>query len=185
IADYKKLPVKVVGDQQVYLEDVADISDSSRIQTSLVRINGKPQVYVPIYRSQGASSIAVVNSVNDTLPLMTARSPEGVQLDVVMDQSIYVRHAIESLVHEGILGAILAAGMIFIFLGCWRSTLIAGMSIPLAVLAALAALLATGNTVNAMTLGGLALAVGPLVDNAIVVIENTHRHLSMGKSVWQ
>lgn len=99
-----------------------------------------------------------------------------------MDQTVYVRNAINALVHEGILGALLAAGMILIFLGDFRSTLIAVLSIPLAVLAAIAMLLATGNTINAMTLGGLALAVGPLVDNAIVVLENTHRHLGMGKA---
>src|SRR5688572_28683101 len=105
-----------------------------------------------------------------------------VELNVVVDQSVYVRNAIDSLVHEGILGALLAAGMILIFLGDFRSTVIATLSIPLAVLAAITTLLATGNTINAMTLGGLALAVGPLVDNAIVVLENTHRHLVMGKS---
>jgi multidrug efflux pump subunit AcrB len=182
VDDFNYVPVKVVGDQQVYLRDVADVKDASRIQTALVRINGKPQVYVPIYRQQGASSLAVVNSVRSTLPLMKERSPDGVELDVVMDQSIYVRQAIHSLVEEGVLGALLAAAMILLFLGDFRSTLIATLLIPLSVLAALAALLATGNTINAMTLGGLALAIGPLVDNAIVVLENTHRHQAMGKT---
>lgn len=185
VEDYNEVPVKLIGDKQIYLKDVADARDDSRVQTALVRINGKPQVYVPIYRQQGASSLAVVDSVKDELPLMKSRSPDGVELDVVMDQSVYVRHAIESLVHEGILGALLAAGMIYIFLGCFRSTIIATLSIPLAVLAAIALLFFGGDTINAMTLGGLALAVGPLVDNAIVVIENTHRHLSMGKSPAQ
>src|SRR5262245_57670136 len=113
---------------------------------------------------------------------MTERAPEGVELDVVMDQSVYVRRAIESLVQEGVMGAALAALVILIFLSDFRSTVIAGLSIPLSVLAAVAALMATGNTINAMTLGGLALAIGPLVDNAIVVLENTHRHVGMGKS---
>jgi multidrug efflux pump subunit AcrB len=182
VEDFNDIPIKTLQGRPVYLRDVADARDSSRIQTALVRINGRPQVYVPIYRQQGSSSLAVVDSVQDELPLMKARAPEGVELDVVMDQSVYVRNAIDALVHEGILGALLAAGMILIFLGSFRSTLIATVSIPLAVLAAIAALLATGNTVNAMTLGGLALAVGPLVDNAIVVLENTHRHLAMGKT---
>src|SRR5262245_9619599 len=177
-----EIPISKQGEAQVLLKDVAEAKDASAIQTALVRINGRPQVYVPIYRQQGASSLAVVDSVQKALPLMKERAPEGVELDVVMDQSVYVRSAIESLVHEGIFGALLAAGMILIFLGSFRSTLIATLSIPLAVLAAIAALLATGNTINAMTLGGLALAVGPLVDNAIVVLENTHRHLSMGKA---
>ncbi len=182
VEDFNEVPVKIVDDKQVYLKDIGEARDASRIQTALVRINGSPQVYVPVYRQQGASSVAVVDSVKDALPLMKERAPEGVELDVVMDQSVYVRHAIKSLVEEGILGALLAAVMILIFLGDFRSTVIAALSIPLAVLAAIAALLATGNTVNAMTLGGLALAVGPLVDNAIVVLENTHRHLAMGKS---
>jgi multidrug efflux pump subunit AcrB len=182
VKQLNELPLKIVGDKQVYLKDVAEAKDKSLIQTALVRIDGRAQVYVPIYRQQGASSLAVVDSVKEALPLMKDRAPEGVELDVVMDQSIYVRQAIESLIHEGLFGAVLAAVMILVFLGSIRSTLIATMSIPLAVLAAIAALLATGNTINAMTLGGLALAVGPLVDNAIVVLENTHRHLSMGKS---
>jgi multidrug efflux pump subunit AcrB len=182
VADFADIPLKVNGDQQVYLKDVADVRDASRIQTALVRINGKPQVYVPVYRQQGASSLTVVDSVKESLPLMKARAPDGVALDVVMDQSVYVREAIHSLVHEGVLGALLAAGMILIFLGDFRSTIIATLLIPLSVLGAIAALLATGNTINAMTLGGLALAIGPLVDNAIVVLENTHRHAGLGKN---
>jgi len=181
VEDFNDVPIKGTGDNQVYLRDIGDARDSSRIQTALVRIDGKPQVYVPVYRAQGASSVAVVNSVKEALPLMEQRVPEGVELDVVMDQSVYVRNAIHTLVEEGILGALLAAAMILIFLGDFRSTVIATMTIPLAVMAAIAGLLATGNTINAMTLGGLALAIGPLVDNAIVVLENTHRHLGMGK----
>src|SRR5262249_42663665 len=130
---------------------------------------------------QGASSLAVVNSVKQELPLMKERAPAGVELDLVMDQSVYIGNAIQSLVHEGVVGALLAAGMILFFLGDFRSTFIAGLSIPLAVLAAIAALLALDKTINVMTLGGLALAIGPLVDNAIVVLENTHRHLGLGK----
>lgn len=181
IADFNEVPIKIVDDKQVYLKDIGEARDASRIQTALVRIDGSPQVYVPVYRQQGASSVAVVDSVKDALPLMKQRAPDGVELDVVMDQSVYVRSAIKSLVEEGALGAVLAAVMILFFLGDWRSTVIAGLSIPLAVLAAMAGLLASGHTVNVMTLGGLALAIGPLVDNAIVVLENTHRHIGLGK----
>ena len=181
VADFNDVPVKLLDDKQVFLKDIGEARDASRIQTALVRIDGRPQVYVPVYRQQGASSVAVVDRVREALPLMKDRAPEGVELDVVMDQSVYVRNAIKSLVEEGILGALLAAGMILIFLGDFRSTVIAVLSIPLSVLAAIAALVATDNTINAMTLGGLALAIGPLVDNAIVVLENTHRHLGMGK----
>ncbi len=185
IGELNDVPLKSKNDQQVYLRDVGHAEDANRIQTALVRINGKPQVYVPIYRQQGASSLAVVNSVKGALPELQAVSPEGVELDVVMDQSVFVRNSIDSLVHEGALGAGLAAVMILLFLGDFRLTLIAILSIPLAVLGAIGALLGSGNTINAMTLGGLALAIGPLVDNAIVVLENTHRHLGMGKSPRQ
>src|SRR5205809_1873694 len=107
---------------------------------------------------------------------------KNVKLDVVMDQSVYVREAIHSLIEEGVVGAVLVSIMILIFLGNWRMTVIASTSIPLAILCAITGLFATGNTINAMTLGGLALAIGPLVDDAIVVLENTHRHHSLGKS---
>ncbi|HQR05973.1 MAG TPA: efflux RND transporter permease subunit [Gemmatales bacterium] len=175
------IPVHSKDDQQVYLRDIGKAEDGNRIQTALVRINGKPQVYVPIFRQQGASSLAVVNQVKESVPALTKLSPDGVNLDVVMDQSVYVRSSIESLFHEGLMGAGLAAVMIVLFLGNFRLTFIAVLSIPLAVMGALAAMLGSGNTINAMTLGGLALAIGPLVDNAIVVLENTHRHLGMGK----
>lgn len=185
IHELDDVPVQSKDDQQVYLRDIGKAEDSSRIQTALVRINGKPQVYVPIYRQQGASSLTVVNQVKESVPALTKISPEGVQLDVVMDQSVYVRSSIEGLVHEGALGAGLAAVMILLFLGDFRLTFIAVLSIPLAVMGSLASLLGSGNTINAMTLGGLALAIGPLVDNAIVVLENTHRHLGMGKTPLQ
>src|SRR5205085_6370229 len=105
-----------------------------------------------------------------------------VKLQLVMDQSVYVREAIWSLIHEGVIGAVLVAVMILVFLGNWRMTVIASLSIPLAILSAIIGLYVTGNTINAMTLGGLALAIGPLVDDAIVVLENTHRHHTLGKS---
>jgi multidrug efflux pump subunit AcrB len=139
-------------------------------------------VYVPIYRQQGASSLSVANGVKDYLAEMEKKLPPGTKLHFVMDQSLYVKEAIHSLIEEGIIGAVLVSIMILIFLGNWRMTVIASMSIPLAILSAIIGLYATGNTINAMTLGGLALAIGPLVDDAIVVLENTHRHHSLGKS---
>lgn len=182
IHELNDIPIKSTNDQQVLLKDIGKAEDGSRIQTALVRINGKPQVYVPIYRQQGASSLAVVNGVKDALPALSNIAPEGVNLDVAMDQSVFVRNSIDGLVHEGAMGAGLAAIMILLFLGDFRLTMIAVMTLPLAVMGALAALLGSGNTINAMTLGGLALAIGPLVDNAIVVLENTHRHLGTGKA---
>src|SRR5262249_17270436 len=156
--------------------------DSHSIQTSLVRINGKRQVYVPIYRQQGASSLAVVEGVKSNIKSMEQKLPKGTKLDLVMDQSEYVRNSIHALIEEGIVGAVLVAVMILLFLGNARMTGIATLSIPMAVMCSIIGLAATGNTINVMTLGGLALAVGPLVDDAIVVLENTHRHLTLGKA---
>jgi multidrug efflux pump subunit AcrB len=183
VADLNDLPIRMEPGNQVYLRDVGRAEDSSAIQTSRVRINGKQQVYVPIYRQGGASSLAVANGVKDALADMEKRLPEeGTNLDFVMDQSVYVKQAIESLVHEGLIGVVLVAAMILVFLGNFRMTVIAALSIPLSVLAAVACLYASNNSINAMTLGGLALAIGPLVDDAIVALENTHRHYHLGKT---
>ena len=182
VEELNDIPIRIEPGNAVYLRDIGRAEDSHSIQTALVRINGHRQVYVPIYRQQGASSLAVIDGVKNNIKYMEERLPKGVKLDLVMDQSGFVREAINSLVHEGIIGAVLVAVMILIFLGNWRMTLIASMSIPLAILSAIVGLFATGNTLNAMTLGGLALAIGPLVDDAIVVLENTHRHHTLGKA---
>ncbi|MBV9122925.1 MAG: efflux RND transporter permease subunit, partial [Planctomycetes bacterium] len=182
VDELNDLPIRMEPGDNVYLRDIGHAEDSSAIQTSRVRINGRPEVYVPIYRQQGASTLAVANGVRDHLQDMEDNLPPGTKLDFVMDQSVYVRESIASLIHEGIIGAILVSVMILVFLGNCRMTLIACMSIPLAILCAVIGLNATGNTINAMTLGGLALAIGPLVDDAIVVLENTHRHHTLGKS---
>ena len=185
VNELNQIPIRTDPGNRVYLSDIGYAQDANAIQTGLVRVNGEREVYVPIYRQQGASTLAVVKGVEDELPrMMSILKSEGkdVRLDLVMDQSIYVREAITSLIHEGVIGALLVSAMILIFLGNARMTLIATMSIPLAILCSLIGLFATGNTINAMTLGGLALAIGPLVNNAIVVLENTHRHHSLGKS---
>ena len=185
VNELNQIPIRTDPGNRVYLSDVGYAKDSSAIQTSLVRINGRRQVYIPIYRQQGASTLTVIDGVKAAIPRMTSiLKSEGkdVKLDLVMDQSLYVREAIRSLIHEGVIGALLVSAMILIFLGNGRMTLIAVLSIPLAILCSLIGLFATGNTINAMTLGGLALAIGPLVDNAIVVLENTHRHHTLGKS---
>jgi multidrug efflux pump subunit AcrB len=183
VSDLNDLPIRIEPGNNVYLRDIGYAHDSYAIQTSRVRINGKQQVYVPIYRQGGASSLAVANAVKDALPDMekTLREPDT-KLAFVMDQSFYIVQSIKSLIKEGLIGAVLVSIMILIFLGNWRMTLIASLSIPLAVLGAFTCLYMTGNTINAMTLGGLALAVGPLVDDAIVELENNHRNYHMGKS---
>lgn len=185
VDDLNDMPIVFEPGRQVYLRDVGNAVDDAVIQKSRVRVNGKQQVFVPIYRQAGASSLAVADGVRASLPEMEAELPEGSKVDFVIDQSEYVRKSIESLIHEGIIGAILVSLMILVFLGDWRMTLIASMSLPLAILGAIIGLKTAGNTINVMTLGGLFLAIGPLVDNAIVVLENTHRHLGMGKTPEQ
>ncbi len=188
VNELNEMPIRNLPGDRVYLKDIGHAEDAYTIQTSRVRITddkspeGRREVYVPIYRQQGASSLDVANGVKAYLHDMELRLPPGTHLHFVMDQSLYVKEAIRSLIVEGIIGALLVSIMIVIFLGNWRMTVIACMSIPLAILSAIVGLKAFGQTINAMTLGGLALAIGPLVDDAIVVLENTHRHHSLGKS---
>lgn len=167
--------------KMVFLRDVATPKDTSLMQTNIVRVDGRRQVYIPVYRQQGSSTLDVVGNLRDNLPDMKSRlTTPDVDLKLVMDQSVYVSKAIESLAEEGILGAILCSLVILVFLGEWRMTAIAAMTIPVAVLGAIACLFVTGQSINVMTLAGLALAIGPLVDLAIVCLENTHRHLGLG-----
>ncbi|HJT32359.1 MAG TPA: efflux RND transporter permease subunit [Pirellulales bacterium] len=178
------IPLRTVqGHATSYLRDVATPTDAAFIQTNIVRVNGQKQVYIPVYRQLGSSTLTVVNNLAKALPNMEARlSRSNIALKLVMDQSVYVKHSILSLLEEGVLGAILCSLVILVFLGEWKMTLIAVMTIPISVFAAMILLYYTGNTVNVMTLAGLSLAIGPLVDSAIICLENTHRHLGLGAS---
>jgi multidrug efflux pump subunit AcrB len=158
VSELNNLPIRTDPNNSVYLRDIGYAEDSFAIQVSRVRINGSRQVYVPIYRQQGASSLTVLKGVREHLKYIQDRCPKGTKLDLVMDQSIFVKEAIQTLIVEGVVGAVLVSIMILIFLGSWRMTLIASMSIPLAILGAIICLYVTGNTINAMTLGGLALS---------------------------
>lgn len=175
------IPIQAEQGKFGFLSQVADPKDSSFIQTNVVLVNGRRQVYIPVYRQVGASTLSVVNDLKETLPEIKAKLSEpDVDLKLVMDQSVYVRASIEALVQEGFIGALLCSLVILIFLGQWRMTLIAILTLPLSVLAAIVCLWATGNTINVMTLAGLTLAIGPMIDSAIICLENTHRHLGMG-----
>lgn len=188
VAEMNDFPVKIENGAPVFVRDVGEVKDSHQIQSNVVRIAREPdfearrQVYIPIYRQPGANTIEIVDGIQTALGSILERLPEGIDLDVVMDQSVYVRQAIRGLVEEGILGALLAAVMILLFIGNLRSTLMITLAIPLSILAAAIGLYFSGSSLNAMVLGGLALAVGRLVDDAIVVLENTDRHLAMGKT---
>jgi CzcA family heavy metal efflux pump len=182
VEDFNSMPLVFGGGMNVTLKDIGRAEDGSTIQTSSVLVDGNHEVFVPIYRQRGSSSLGVVQDLNRQIPEMEKRLPEGTNLKLVMDQTVAVVQSLRALVHEGILGSALVSLMILVFLRNWRMTLIATLSIPIAILGAVIGLFATGNTLNLMTLSGLALAIGPLVDDAIVELENNHRHHLLGKS---
>src|SRR5438128_741970 len=183
VADMNKIPIRLGNGSPIYVGDVAKVEDSHQIQQNIVHINGKRQVYIPIYRQPGANTIEVVDGIKSFIKPILERIP-GINLEVVMDQSVYVREAIRNLVNEATIGFLLAATMVFIFLRNYRPTLIVIIALPLACLGAFIGLYFTHQTLNAMTLGGLALVIGLLIDESIVVLENTSRHLAMGKSAF-
>jgi multidrug efflux pump subunit AcrB len=198
VEELNHIVVKVHDGKPVYVKDVGEVRDTSAIQTNVVRISrgpsweGKRQVYIPIFRRPGSNTIEVVEGVKKRTPEFLSRLPvkegakgSGLNLDVVADQSIFVRGAIKSLTWEGVLGAVLASLMVMVFIGSVRSTVVIALTIPLSAFVAIIGLYFSGNTLNAMTLGGLALVMGRLVDDPIVDIENTFRHLDMGKTPKQ
>jgi multidrug efflux pump subunit AcrB len=176
-----KLPIKQVGGTTVYLSDVAHVRDGWAVQQNIVRAEGKRSVLLTIIKNGNASTLDVVNRVKAALPDIQRAAPPGMDIKLLFDQSVFVQNAITSVLHEGAIAAGLTALMILIFLGSWRSTLVVMVSIPLSILTSLAVLSALGQTINTMTLGGLALAVGILVDDSTVTIENTHRLLEEGE----
>jgi multidrug efflux pump subunit AcrB len=182
VAELNDVPIRMDNGAPVYVRDIGHAEDTSQIQSNIVRVDGRRQVYIPIYRQPGANTLDVVNGIRRETDLLLARLPQGITLNVALDQSAFVRTAIRSLMSEMGLGGVLAALMVLVFLGSLRSTAVVFLSIPLSIVAALVGLYFTGHTINVMTLGGLALAVGRLVDDSIVVLENSVRHLQMGKA---
>ena len=178
------LPVKTVAGGTIFLHDVGHVRDGNSPQQNIVHVNGSRAVLSTVLKNGQASTIDVVNGIKNLLPLLKAQLPDALKIDILSDQSLFVKAAINGVVREGAIAAGLTSLMILFFLGSWRSTVIIATSIPLAVLAALMGLWATGQTLNIMTLGGLALAVGILVDDATVTIENINWHLEHGKSVY-
>ena len=181
ISEMGDIPLRYENGRAVFMRDVATPTDANYIQTNVVRVNGKREVYIPVYRQLGASTLAVVTNLKAALKGMEERvTRAGISLKPVMDQSVYVRKSIEALVQEGVLGAILCSLVILLFLGQLRMTAIAIMTLPISVLACSAALYFSGATINVMTLAGMTMAIGPMIDSAIICLENTHRHLGMG-----
>jgi multidrug efflux pump subunit AcrB len=183
VAELNDLPIKTADGAIVYIRDVAFVHDGSPPQTNVVRVNGDRAVLMTILKSGSASTLDVISGVKALLPKIQESLPKDLELSVIGDQSSFVEAAISSVVTEGLIAAGLTGLMILLFLGSWRSTLIITLSIPLAVLASVAALAALGETINVMTLGGLALAVGILVDDATVTVENMNAHLEQGKAI--
>lgn len=184
IQDMNEIPVKVVNGVPVSLKDVGAAVDSTMVQSNVVRINGRRAVYLPIMKQAGANTIQVIDGIQAALPKLIGL-PKDLSVKLIFDQSLYIRQSIRTLEHEGLLGGGLACLMVFLFLGSLGYTFIVALAIPISILAAFVLLYFSGHTVNLMTLGGLALVIGTLLDDNIVVLENVHRHLEMGKSAWQ
>lgn len=186
VDDFNNIVIKMGKDgAPIFLKDIGYAKDASAIQTNMVHINEKRQVYIPIYKRTGANTIAAVDAVKGKLKDLKTRLPQSVNLDVILDQSTYVRHSINGLLKEGTIGLILVCLALLLFLGNLRSTFIVALSIPLSVMFAFIGLYFTGDTINSMTLGGIALAIGLLVDDSIVVLENIDKHLNIGKTSEQ
>jgi multidrug efflux pump subunit AcrB len=183
LADLGDLPIKTVGGAMVYVRDVAQVRDGNAPQTNIVHVDGNRSVLLQVFKNGSASTLAIIAGVKRRLIELKDALPTGIQVALLGDQSLFVRGAISSVAREGVVAAALTSLMILLFLGSWRSTLIIATSIPLAVLGSIIALSAIGETLNIMTLGGLALAVGILVDDATVTIENINWHLEHGKQV--
>ena len=185
VAELNDLPVKTVNGSTIYMREVAHVRDGFSPQTNVVVANGQRGVLMSIYKTGNASTLTIVDRVKQMLSDYRSSLPEGLNLTTFFDQSLFVRAAIQGVLREALIAACLTAIMILLFLGNWKSTLIIAISIPLSILVSILCLSALGETINIMTLGGLALAVGILVDDATVEIENINRNLAMGKETIQ
>jgi multidrug efflux pump subunit AcrB len=177
------LPIKTVGTSTIYIHDVAFVRDGFPPQTNIVRVDGRRSTLMTIQKNGTASTLNIIAGIKQLLPTIKNTLPQDLQIKALGDQSVFVRGAISGVVREALIAACLTAMMILLFLGSWRSTVIIAISIPLSILSSIIALSMLGETINLMTLGGLALAVGILVDDATVTIENIHRYLSEGKDI--
>jgi multidrug efflux pump subunit AcrB len=183
IDELNNLPIRAQNGTVTYVRDVAHVRDGYSPQTNMVRLGGKRALLLSVLKTGKASTIDIINSINEKLPQIRALMPEDLKIEALSDQSVFVRAAISGVIREAVIAGALTGLLILLFLGSWRSTLIITISIPLSILASICCLSALGETINIMTLGGLALAVGILVDDATVTIENINYHLEQGKEV--
>ena len=185
VAEFNDLPLRAVNGRMIYIRDVAHVRDAFSPQTSLVRVDGRRGVLQPILKAGGASTIDIVNRVREALPRIMTTLPEELKMTLLADQSVFVGAAVSGVVHEATIAAVLTGLMILLFLGSWRSTVIVVISIPLSILVAIVVMSWFGQTLNLMTLGGMAMAVGILVDDATVTVENIHRNIAQQKGLTQ
>jgi len=185
IAELNNIPVRTINGATTFLREVAHVRDGFSPQINIVRQDGQRGLLLTALKNGGASTLDVVNALKEKLPSLLPLLPEGVEVKLLADQSIFVKEAIASVVHEALIAAVLTAVMLLLFLGNWRTTVIIAISIPLSIFSSLIMLYLLGETINIMTLGGLALAVGILVDDATVTLENIERHLHMGKGLYE
>jgi multidrug efflux pump subunit AcrB len=183
LSDLEDLPIKSVGGAMVYMHDVAHVHQGGAVQTNVVHVDGNRSVLLSVFKNGATSTLSIVSGIKKMLDLIKPSLPDALEIKPIADQSMFVRASISGVIREGVIAAALTSLMILLFLGSARSTLIVTTSIPLAVLGAIATLSAIGETLNIMTLGGLALAVGILVDEATVTIESINYHLEQGKDV--
>ena len=183
ILELGNLPIKSVNGAMVYIRDVANVHDGNSPQTSIVHVDGNRSVLMSVLKNGSTSTLAIVDGIKEKLQQIKSGLPENLKVQAINDQSLFVRAAISGVAIEGAIAAVLTSLMILLFLGSWRSTIIIAISIPLSIMGAILGLAALGETLNIMTLGGLALAIGILVDDATVTIENINWHLEQGKDV--
>src|ERR1700738_1794516 len=183
IKGLNNIPIRSLGTQTIFIRDVGSVEDGADIQTGYALVDGRRTVYIPVTKRADASTLTVVQAVKANLPRFQSVLPDDVEVSYQFDQSPYVTRAIQGLFVEGAFGAVLTGLMVLLFLRDWRSSLVVVLNIPLAILASVTALSVSGQTINIMTLGGLALAVGILVDEATVTIENIHTRLADGRSL--
>lgn len=183
VSGFLDMPIAARGNNVVYLRDVASVRDGGALQTSVARMDGASAVSVALIKLGGASAVEIVQAVNARLPEIVASAPPGTRIEPIFDQSVFVDNAIGTVLYEAVLVGALVALVVLVFIGSWRSSLIVLVNIPLALLTSVTLLELLGYSFNVMTLGGLALAIGILVDNAVVDVENTNRHIALGKDV--
>ena len=185
VGDFDRLPIKVVNGAPVFIRDIGHAEDASAVQTNVVQVDGVRETFIPLFRRVGSNTLAVVDGIKKAIPKVLAALPDRSQVRLLFDQSTKISEAVDDVLRELIVGVLLASLVIYFFLGSLTPTFIAGLAIPLSIIGCMIGLYFSGQSLNLMTLGGLALVTGPLIDMAVVVLENIERHLGLGKKPYE